>query len=196
MRSRRPHASVPVALCALAACGRLDFARVAPGADATTRDDGPAGAVVDVRLGSASHAGMTWANKGSYVDSNGDPIVQVGSDAMTNAYNGDTAATAVLPVLCISITGLPAPNPNTFYDPLYSGWSGGTVGVTPAVSGTSLESLAIADALCVEHVGAGYRMAEFHDGGGNGWNFVARGVLPGERMWATINDQLANPWSP
>ncbi|MFJ9424606.1 hypothetical protein [Streptomyces sp. NPDC101249] len=145
----------------------------------------------------ADHAGMTWTVTGKGTDG----TVHVSSDAATNAYNGDTPATATLSVLCLRVTGVPAPagvNPG-FYD----GWGAGTVAATPPVQGTTLTSRAVADDLCVQYYGTGWRMAEHHDGryGPNleysgGWSFWAYGYVPeGVRFWTAIDGQPANPWS-
>jgi hypothetical protein len=50
-------------------------------------------------------------------------------------------------------------------------------------------TLATANALCVAEFGAGWRVAEFHDGWG--WNFQAFGGLgkPAGRFWVNIDDQ-------
>ena len=120
-------------------------------------------------------------------------IVHVGSDSVTNAYTGDTPATTVLPVLCIDLTNLPAPS-GINYD--YSdGWAPGTVAFTAPVAGTQLTSRAVADGMCAAAHGGGWRMAEFHDGGG-GWSIWAEGLAPAgaTRFWTAINDQPANPW--
>ncbi|RDG38754.1 flagellar hook-length control protein [Streptomyces corynorhini] len=145
----------------------------------------------------ADHAGMTWtvAGKGS------DGTVHVGSDSVTDAYNGDTPATASLPVLCLRITNAPVPAGIT--PTFYIGWARGTVAATPPVQGTALTSRAVADALCAQYYGEGWRTAEFHDGryganleGSGGWAFWAHGYLPeNTRFWTAINDTNANPWS-
>ncbi|AXG78398.1 flagellar hook-length control protein [Streptomyces paludis] len=144
----------------------------------------------------ANHPGMTWSvvNKGS-------GVVQPSSDAVTNPYNGDTPASATLPVLCLRVTNAPVPAGIT---PTFNvGWARGTVAATPPVQGTTLTSWAVADALCVQYYGPGWRMAEFHDGRygadlsqSGGWSFWAHGYLPeNTRFWVAINDQIANPWN-
>ena len=145
----------------------------------------------------ATHAGMTWTV--AQQQSNGE--VHVSYDATTNAYAGDTPATAVLPVLCLVANGAPAPADIT--PGFYAGWGEGWVGLTPAVSGTTLTSEATADALCVTYFGTGAKEAEFHDGhygtglaSTGGWSFWAYGTIPtGVRFWVAIDDQPANPWS-
>ena len=76
----------------------------------------------------------------------------------------------------------------------FGSWARGAVRITSAVPGAQLTSRATADAVCAANLGAGWRMAEFHDGGG--WSLWARGTLPvGVRFWTAINDQPANPWN-
>ena len=63
--------------------------------------------------------------------------------------------------------------------------------------------LSVANSLCAQYYGTGWRLAEFHDGrhGSNlesrgGWSFWAHDCLPGRtRFWAAIDDQPANPWN-
>ena len=137
--------------------------------------------------------GMTWQ-----VLEARDGIVLVGSagDAAqggTDAYHGDTPCSESLPLLCLRKEQLPQPT-GTGAD-YYSGWTGGTVRLTPPVVGATLTSRAVADAMCERAFGPGYRMGEHHDGGG-GWRWWARGSLqPGpQKIWATVNDQPSSPW--
>jgi hypothetical protein len=138
--------------------------------------------------GSAAHLGMTWSvieQRGAYV--------HVGSDNVTNPYSGDTSANAALPILCLRQDGRDAPTWITF--DFYNGWAAGEVRLTAPVPGSTLTSRAVADAMCATAFGGGYRMAEFHDGGG-GWTWWAQGVPnPTSRFWVAIDDQLANCWN-
>jgi hypothetical protein len=119
----------------------------------------------------------------------GRDVTLVGRDAHTDAYNGDMPCNRALPVACLLRDGQPVPPGIT---PTFdSGWTEGTVRLTPPVAGSSLTSRAAADALCASQFGAGWRMGEFHDGGG-GWAWWAFGDP--QRMWVAINDQPANPW--
>ncbi|MBN8231549.1 hypothetical protein JYK02_28955 [Corallococcus macrosporus] len=139
--------------------------------------------------GTATAAGMTWRVR----QVNG-PYVLVGSDGQTDPYNGDTAPTAALPILCLSRDGRPVPSglPIDFYN----GWAAGVVQLTQPILGSALTSRATADGFCSSAFGSGYRMAEFHDGGG-GWNWWAEGAPDAAtRFWVAINDQPANPWDP
>lgn len=110
-------------------------------------------------------------------------------------YVGDTLCTAELPILCLKSTGAPRPDyevPNDDY--FRNGWAGGYIRVTDPVLGTALTSLAEANRLCAA-LGEGYRMAEFHDGGG-GWAWYAYGSVPDDiRFWTYINDQDGNCWN-
>ncbi|GAA1960548.1 flagellar hook-length control protein [Kitasatospora viridis] len=150
-----------------------------------------------LRPAAATHAGMTWTVAAQ--QANGP--VHVSHDATTNAYQGDTPATAVLPLLCLTVTG--AGTPAGVTPDFYDGWAEGVVALSTPVSGTSLTSQATADALCAQQFGPGSREAEFHDGhyGTNlaatgGWSFWAYGNVPtGTRFWVAINDQAANPWN-
>jgi len=121
-------------------------------------------------------------------------LVHVGvgmyNEHANGAYGGDTACSDSLPVLCIRKDGLPQPANVTFDG--YHGWSGGQLRTTTPTPGTSLTSRAVADALCASQHGAGYRMAEFHDGGG--WHYWGKGPVCGDNFWVAINDQRANPW--
>ncbi|MFI6703529.1 RICIN domain-containing protein [Streptomyces sp. NPDC050509] len=134
------------------------------------------------------HWGMTWRT----LEQRAGDVVHVGSDAGTNPYQGDTRPSAVLPLLCVFRDGR-APAPGV---PLgtYDSWFHGMVKVTAPVVGSALTSLERANQLCTASFGSGWRMAEFHDGGG--WSFWASGNLPGGvRFWAYIDDSPANPWS-
>lgn len=136
----------------------------------------------------ATHAGMTWT-----VVQQIPGVVHVGSDAQTNPYNGDTPATAALPVLCLNVDNSPVPAGIT--PDFYNGWARGSLALTPPVLGSQLTSPGVANALCAANFGPAWRMAEFHDGGG-GWSYWGFGTLPaGTRFWTAINDQPANPWN-
>jgi len=130
---------------------------------------------------------MTWT-LGSHQW--GADVVDVMSDFKTNAYNGDTPTTAALPVLCLRRDGRPVPPGIT--PTANNGWAQGQVQLTAPIAGRLLTSRLRADAFCMSQFGLGWRMAEFHDGGG-GWAYWAAGDIG--RMWVAINDQPANPWS-
>jgi hypothetical protein len=89
-------------------------------------------------------------------------------------YNGDTACTVTLPVLCLEpasrILALSAPT-----------------------TGKRLTSRLEADQLCATEFGRGWRMAEHHDGD---WGITASGSPPAAptRAWVAIFDQRANCW--
>ena len=116
--------------------------------------------------------------------------ISVGCANGCNAYQGDTPCTTALPLLCIKKTGtgFPLPRPASVSPAnQYNQWSGGVVGTTSATVPPT--TLAGADALCVKEFGAGWRVAEFHDGWG--WAFQAYGGVgnPAQRFWIHINDQ-------
>jgi hypothetical protein len=172
--------------------------------------------------------GMTWTE---------DSLVKLGPTYVTasmsrvfcdngvaggcNVYQGDTKCTMTLPVLCVDPAGLARPNytpePSLFYD----GWVGGYLGLSTPTSGTLLTSNAAANNVCSAQYGPGWRMAEFHDGGG-GWGYRGDNMVdsyaaqffysqwpslhnnptpnypistPG-RFWVSIDDQSANCWNP
>jgi len=142
-------------------------------------------------------SGMTWTVTGQQ-----DGYVHIGADAQTNPYSGDTEIDHFLPALCLQVDGRAAPG-GIAYD-FYTGWAQGSVRATAAVRGDALSSRDAADALCARTFGAGWRLAEFHDGRygddfaeAGGWSFWASAggnLLPGSRFWVAINDQPANPW--
>jgi len=130
--------------------------------------------------------GMTWR----LIATNAPTGTTVVGCSGCNAYQGDTPCTTALPILCIKKSGpgfplaLPASvsNGNIYYT-----WAGGVVGTTyPYVPPTTL---AAANNLCILEFGAGWRVAEFHDGWG--WDFQAYGGVgdPSKRFWVHINDQ-------
>jgi hypothetical protein len=147
---------------------------------------------------------MTWTTIGTASDAAG-TYLRLGADASTNVYSGDTNTSAALAVACLKSNGLPRP---TVLPPTYetsggatrSGWTVSDLNFTPAVVGNTLTSRAVADQLCAKTFGAGYRMAEFHDGkaadeGWAGWDFWARQAPKAPRYWVAIDDQNANPWN-
>ena len=143
------------------------------------------------------HAGMTW----SVQEQRGNGLVHVGHWGQSDPYNGDTPASVSLPILCLKIDNLPVPVGIT--PDFYNGWSRGYVALSTSVVGSTLTSRATADSICASQFGAGWRMAEFHDGRygsslqySGGWSFWAYGwIASGARFWVAINDQAANPWN-
>jgi hypothetical protein len=99
-----------------------------------------------------------------------------------NPYRGDTSCRTLLPLLCAR-----APEGGAPY----------ALATSQAVAGFLLTSLAEANARCVEDLGAGWRLASFHDNGG--WELRGQG-LPGtiadrrNRVWVFIGDQPGNCW--
>ncbi|HEU4325515.1 MAG TPA: hypothetical protein VFS21_20385 [Roseiflexaceae bacterium] len=149
------------------------------------------------RAGLASHYGMTW----STVEQRGNGLVHVGHWGTSDPYNGDTPPSTSLPILCLKVDNLPVPS--TITPDFHNGWSGGYVALSTTVQGYALTSQAEADRRCASQFGAGWRMAEFHDGRygpslqySGGWSFWAYGwIASGARFWVAINDQAANPWN-
>ncbi len=110
-----------------------------------------------------------------------------------NPYKGDTSCRVVLPVLCFQGTGLP--QPPDVQAGQYTGWSGGVLGATQPVMGAILTSESAGTARCEKELGAGWRMASFHDAGG--WGMQGQrglGLVPNTRFWVHIKDQLGNCW--
>ncbi|WNG17216.1 flagellar hook-length control protein [Cystobacter fuscus] len=137
--------------------------------------------------------GMTWLKR-SHSSTYGVDHVGCDNGVICNAYSGDTACTTALPVLCIKRDG--SPTPSGLATDYYNGWVGGHIATTPPVQGITLTSPTVADQICAANLGVGWRMAEFHDGGG-GWNWYAYGnVRDDMRFWVHINNQPANCWNP
>jgi hypothetical protein len=112
-----------------------------------------------------------------------------------NPYEGDTSCRTVLPIACYRSSGAAAP-PNLEQD-FYKGWTHGQLGATKPIMGAILKSEPEASARCEAELGAGWRMAEFHDGGG-GWGLQGErqtGLRSGTRYWVHINDQRGNCWN-
>ncbi|MBS1961340.1 MAG: hypothetical protein JST04_03915 [Bdellovibrionales bacterium] len=139
--------------------------------------------------------GLTWNNLTPATLATGYVHVSCHGKHECNAYQGDTACTSVQPMLCIrkdSSIASPALPPEL--QTRYSTWASAEVRLLPNVVGTSLTSREAADAKCAAGFGAGWRMAEHHDGWG--WGFVARGSLAGDdHFWVAIDDQPANCWN-
>ncbi|MBK7119838.1 MAG: hypothetical protein IPH64_13080 [Comamonadaceae bacterium] len=90
-----------------------------------------------------------------------------------NPYRGDTSCRTVLPVLCVRATA--APLPGGLDAGAYPGWTGGTLGATQPVMGP-FWSRALASARCEKELGAGWRMAAFHDGPGGQGSWGLQGL--------------------
>ncbi|MER6912572.1 hypothetical protein ABT354_12955 [Streptomyces sp. NPDC000594] len=140
---------------------------------------------------------MTWTLLGDGPSG----TVHVGGGPLSDPYVGDTPTTSVLPLLCLRINNSPVPA--GLVPDFYAGWARGEVAATRPIRGNRLTSRAVADQVCANTFGTGWRMAEFHDGrhGPNleysgGWSYYAYGDVPlGVRFWTAINDQASNPWS-
>lgn len=153
-----------------------------------------AAAPIDTDAIQCQQRGMTWAWKSRVND-----VDSVGSDATTNAYAGDTTCNVSLPILCIRKASIP--KPGYVSTGFYNGWSGGYIALTHAHLGYDLGSQEQGNSICVQELGSGWQMAEFHDGawgngGSGGWNFQAFGAATNQqRFWAAIIDQAANCWN-
>ncbi|MEO7324705.1 MAG: hypothetical protein ABIW82_07745 [Dokdonella sp.] len=158
--------------------------------------------------------GMTWG-VGARVSADPD-IVFVSCQGQPKidghgceAYHGDTTCSAKRPVLCLAIDGrvrpdgiATPPSGGVMSAGFYSGWARGRIALAPDVRGDAFQRRSDADAYCAAKLGAGWRVAEHHDGvsangAHGGWGLVANGhVRAGARFWAAINDTEANCWDP
>ena len=142
----------------------------------------------------ATAKGMTWDRRAVNA-TNGTVTVGCGSGVGScNPYLGDRLCSTSLPLLCFKPSGFQIPA--SVVSSTYNRWSGGIVGTTaPVVASSFGGSLANADARCVQEFGAGWRVAEFHDGWG--WNFQAYGNVgtPASRFWVHINDRPGRCWN-
>lgn len=138
--------------------------------------------------------GMTWGKMSHGTVPGVDEVgCSVGS-FYCNAYRGDTSCMTSLPILCLNVDG--SPKPSGLYTDFYNGWARGNIATTQPIPGTWLTSQAAADQLCANYFGAGWRMAEFHDGGG-GWDWYAYGNVRSDmHFWVRISNQPANCWNP
>lgn len=144
--------------------------------------------------------GMTWgvlkhpaiASEFVHAQCDGLPGAVTASGHNCDPYKGDTQCNRKLPLLCVH--DMHRPFPDDILDrQQYHGWFGGDIDTSITVKGTDLTSWAIADKICADKLGDGWRMAEFHDG--RGWGFWAKGKITADsRFWVAINDQPANCW--
>ncbi|MBA8889837.1 hypothetical protein FHW12_004084 [Dokdonella fugitiva] len=174
-------------------------------------DDGAARIDAPPRV---ARKGMTWgvgvrvsADPGIvFVSCHGRPAI---GGHGCDAYQGDTACSAKRPVLCVEVDGrarpdgiATPPSGGVMHAGFYSGWAHGRVALTRAVRGDAFARRSDADAYCAARLGAGWRVAEHHDGvdeqgGHGGWGFVAEGrIASRSRFWVAIDDTGANCWDP
>jgi hypothetical protein len=136
----------------------------------------------------ATAKGMTWERRAVNATNGTVTVGCVGGANVCNPYQGDTLCSTSLPVLCFKPSGFPIPA--SVISSTYNRWSGGIIGTTAAVAASSFGgSLANAHIKCAQEFGAGWRVAEFHDGWG--WNFQAYGNVgtSANRFWVDINDR-------
>ncbi len=133
--------------------------------------------------------GYTWVLKGSSGE-----LSFVGNGAHSNGYQGDTSCEESLPVLCVKKMGLRVNSAIALN--AYNGWLGGEMKLSAPIQGLRLFSRSVADAVCENEFGDGYRMGEHHDGeGAVGWGFTGYGRIPADtHFWVTVNDQRSSPW--
>lgn len=151
----------------------------------------------------AQKRGLTW---GSYdnmgvngyarVSCHGDPKLSKATsnphNGTCNPYNGDTLCTERRPLLCINVNDR-LPKPYEMVTTETTAWTGGKVKLIKNVLGTDLTSHEVADKICRDHLGSGWKMAEHEDG--TGWGFWAKGTVNKDtRFWVSISDQPGNCW--
>ncbi|TDM06151.1 MAG: flagellar hook-length control protein [Ideonella sp. MAG2] len=178
-------------------------------------------------VGSAQAAGGKGYTTGLYAHDSVLGIDHIGHNSIGDPYVGDTSCAAKRPVLCIKVDGSarpPYPIADSMTKAFYNGWVEGHFARTKPVKGTLLTSLAAANAQCTSAFGAGWRMAEFHDGRylpgmddthfygdaahspspwpsgatmEGGHTMYGYGNLGSDtRFWTHINDQPGNCWNP
>jgi hypothetical protein len=157
--------------------------------------------------------GMTWGlvthdklpASAAWMSCHGEPKegISQAHEGSCNPYKGDASCRLALPVLCIKKDGSAADaailaemNKSAIQD----GWAAGSVASTAPVAGFVLGSLEGANARCEKELGAGWRMASFHDGSGgrSGWGFTAQRSSQLDtrlRHWVNIGDQPGNCWN-
>lgn len=124
------------------------------------------------------------------------PTVSMGSFTGPGCgpYTGDTPCDTALPILCINVDGSPEPGTGFSYGS-YRGWVMGVLASSSPQVGTSLTSRDVANEICASEFGPGFRMAEFHDGGGWGLVGYEYTIDRSQRNWVVIADQNANCWN-
>ena len=170
----------------------------------------PAWSPVDLQPVKREVQGMTWgvaadaAPAGTVVVACEGQPPRADGGTRCDTYRGDTSCDAVLPLLCLRAADIADPlstpgrrrTETEANREFYAGWSKADVATSTPRSGRALTSPDTADAICVADLGPGWRMAEFHDGGG-GWGLRGRGsVTVPTRLWVRISDQPANCWNP
>ena len=126
--------------------------------------------------------------------------------ANCNPYSGDTDTDECHPLYCHNPASLPLPtwatsyvNPSTSSGGSSVGtWSGGEVAFTRPIRGRALTSLQVANQICENTFGPGFRMGAFHDGAWKHWGQlfdVAQATNLPDHVWIYIRDKQSNPWN-
>jgi hypothetical protein len=157
--------------------------------------------------------GMTWGSMANdqlpasavWMSCHGEPKEGISQPhaGSCNPYKGDASCRLALPVLCIKQDGGAADAAilaEMDKGAIQDGWAAGTVASSAPVAGFVMGSLAGANARCEKELGAGWRMASFHDGSGGrpGWGLTAQRSAQLDarlRHWVYINDQPGNCWN-
>ncbi len=145
--------------------------------------------------GPQARKGMTWGLDTHTPNLGTDRVACRAGGADCDPYRGDTSCNEALPILCLRTDG--SPNPGVPAGSKWLGWAAGHLATTLPVQGSSLGSYPAANAICRDHFGEGWKMAQFHDGTSKrGWKFEAFGhVRADTRFWVYIRDQKANCWN-
>ena len=133
------------------------------------------------------------------------PIDRPRAGRSCDPYRGDTACSRRQPLLCWLPVPRRARGPTTVdaatgnvTPPAAAAVS--HLGAGPSVQGDSLTSEEQGSAVCERVLGAGWRMARFHDSPG-GWSLQAQrhaslaGAGGRQRYWVSITDQPGNCWN-
>jgi hypothetical protein len=167
----------------------IEQAQVAPPAGASPAAQAPAAEPAREAAADPNRFGLSfgWMPDPSgdriHVSCHGEPrgVGQPHRDSC-NPYRGDTSCRTALPLLCTrDVQG----------DPPHA------LATSPPVPGFHLRSVSDAHQRCVDALGAGWRMASFHDSGG--WEIHGQGLVGTQadrrnRVWVAIGDQPGNCW--
>lgn len=158
--------------------------------DDRSLEEVPDDPIDDQVFGDCGANGLTWRLQ-RHVEGFEVDLVGCWGNGDCDAYSGDTACSEERPLLCISPRNAPNPGVEAGFNP---GWTGADLALTQPIVGCAMTSLQAANELCRSRLGEGWRMAEFHDGGG-GWSFYGfGGIETQQRFWVHIDDQPANCW--
>jgi len=114
------------------------------------------------------------------------------SQKLCPSHTGDTLCSTSIPLLCI--LDIDAPVPETIENSQY--WTGGVLALSSPVAGEQFSRLSDANAYCEATFGKYWRVASFHDGGGQALSGYGVTQATDIRFWVDIKSQpKANCWS-